>query len=157
MNRQKKEELKKFHHDTNGMNLVEIEAYKLNQLQEKERKHLIFMLHTAIFPEEYDYQGDSYSDTKERKRGIDPLSKSYIKTVVERRLKFGVEPYVCNQGHFQTTIDYCQQKTINLSNSEIKALTDEVKIEYNDMMPKTEPTQSRPMTEDEKDMRMWLS
>lgn len=157
MNRQKKEELKNFRNDTKGMSLVEIAAYKLNKVQEQERKELIRMLHIAIFPEEYDYQGDSYSDTKERKRGIDPLSKSYIKTVDERRLKLGVEPYVCNQEHFQTTRDYCQQKTINLSNSEIKALTDEVQKEYKDMMPKTEPTQSRPMTEAEEDMRMWLS
>lgn len=130
MNRQKKEELKKIRNDTIGMSLVEIEAFKLNQAHEKERKNLIYFLHVATFPEEYDYQGDDWSDVKNRKRGIDPLSKSYIKTVDERRLKFGVEPYVCNQGYFQTTRYYCQQKTINLSNSEIKALINEVKNEY---------------------------
>jgi len=139
------------------MSLVEIEAYKLNQAYEKERKNLIYFLHVATFPEEYDYQGDSNLDSKMRKSGIDPLSKSYIKTIDERRLNLGVEPYVCNQGFFKTTRDYCQQKTINLSNSEIKVLTDEVKKEYKDKMPKVDLSPSRPMTEAEKDMYMWLN
>ena len=157
MNRQKKEELKNFRNDTKGMSPSEIEAYKLNQTEEKERQNLIHFLHVAIFPEEYSYQGDSRLDAKRRKCGINPLSESYIKTVDERRLKLGVEPYVCNQEHFQTTKDYCQKKAMNLSNSEIKALTDKVKKEYKDMMPKTSPAPSKAMTEAEEDMRMWLS
>lgn len=157
MNRQKKEELKNFHNDTKGMSPAEIEAYKLNKAEEKERQNLIHFLHVAIFPEEYSYQGDSRLDAKRRKSGINPLSESYIKTVDERRLKLGVEPYVCNQEHYQSTKDYCQKKAINLSNDEIRSLTNKIKKEYRDMIAKTDLAPSRPMTEAEEDMRMWLS
>tara|TARA_R110000737_G_scaffold344649_1_gene372054 strand:+ start:3379 stop:3852 length:474 start_codon:yes stop_codon:yes gene_type:complete len=157
MNRQKKEELKKFRNDTKGMSLVEVEKYKLSQAEEKERQNLIHFLHVAIFPEEYSYQGDSHLDAKRRNSGISPLSERFIKTVDERRLKLGVEPYICNQEHFQTTKDYCQQKAINLSKREIKALISEVNKEYKEIMPKIEPSLSRPMTEAEEDMHMWRS
>ena len=157
MNRQKQEELKNFHNDTKGMNPSEIKKYNLNQAEEKERQHHIHFLHVAIFPEEYSYQGDSTSAAKKRKSGINPLSERYIKIVDERRLKLGVEPYICNQEHYQSTKDYCQQKSINLSNSEIKELTNEVKKEYIEKIEKAETSLSRPMTEAEEDMHMWLS
>lgn len=54
MNRQKKEEFKKFHNDTEGMSSVEIEMYLQNKAQKEEREALIHLLHNAIFPEEYD-------------------------------------------------------------------------------------------------------
>jgi len=157
MNRQKKEELKNFRNDTKGMSLVEIEAYKLNQAHENERKNLIYLLHVATFSEEYDYRYDTHLQSSRRKKGINPLSEWYIKTVDERRLKLGVEPYICNQEYYQSTKDYCQHKAVNLSNSEIKALTSEVKKEYIDKMPKAEHSPSRPMTDSEEDMHMWLS
>ncbi|MBA6264271.1 hypothetical protein [Colwellia sp. Bg11-12] len=157
MNRQKQEELKNFRNDTKGMSPSEIEKYKLNLAEDKERQNHIHFLHVAIFPEEYSYQGDSYSATKKRKRGINPLSEIYIKTVDERRLKLGVEPYICNQEHYQSTKDYCLQKAINLSNDEIKALTNEVKKEYQNNNPASVTLSSKPMTEAEEDMHMWLS
>lgn len=157
MNRQKKEEFKNFRNDIKGMSPAEIEKYKLNKAEEKERQNLIHLLHVATFPEEYSYQHDSYLEASRRKSGINPLSEKYMKIVDERRFKLGVEPYICNQKHYQTTKDYCQQKAMNLTKTEIKALTDEVKKEYKDIMPKNAPAQSRPMTEAEEDMRMWLS
>jgi|GEM_PF-2936334 len=50
-------------------------------------------LHQALFPEEYDHYNDSIEDARERRRGINPMSKEYQQRVNERRAKMGVEPY----------------------------------------------------------------
>ena len=50
-------------------------------------------LHAELFPEEYDFMGDSFLDASERKKGINPMSKSYQIEVNERRAKMGVKPF----------------------------------------------------------------
>ena len=49
--------------------------------------------HLELFPEEYDYIYDSIADARDRARGLNPMSQSYIDKVNERRIKLGVKPY----------------------------------------------------------------
>jgi len=42
-------------------------------------------IHCSLFPEEYDFMGDSCSDAKDRSRGINPMSQSYIDKIAEKR------------------------------------------------------------------------
>jgi hypothetical protein len=156
MNRQKKEELKKFHNDTKGMSPVEIDVYLQNNALKKERDALIDLLHNAIFPEEYDYRYDTHLQSSRRKSGINPLSEWYVKTINERRRQLGVEAYICTQLHYPSSKEHCQQVAEGLSNNEIKTLRDKVKKEYQQNRPKIDLKPSRPMTEIEKDMYMWL-
>jgi hypothetical protein len=46
-------------------------------------------LHLSLFPEEYDFYYDSGSDSKDRNRGINPMSQEYISRTNARRLELG--------------------------------------------------------------------
>lgn len=50
-------------------------------------------LHLELFPEEYDFMYDSIADARDRARGKNPMSQSYIDEVNERRINMGVKPY----------------------------------------------------------------
>lgn len=47
---------------------------------------------SLLFPEETDFMGDSISEAKGRRQGINPMSKEYQARVAERRVSFGVSP-----------------------------------------------------------------
>jgi hypothetical protein len=50
-------------------------------------------LHLSLFPEEYDFYYDSVSDSKDRKRGINPMSQEYISRTNARREELGFDAF----------------------------------------------------------------
>lgn len=50
-------------------------------------------LHRKMFPEEYDFENDSYSDSNMRKLGKNPMSQGYIEERNRIRAEMGVEPW----------------------------------------------------------------
>lgn len=95
MNRHKKELLKNF---------TPQEIRHMEELDSKVRE-----LHALIFPEEYDYMMDSYSDSQDRKKGINPMSSSYIEKIKSKRAYLGV-PQLSESGMAidNTTYKICQ-------------------------------------------------
>ncbi len=61
-------------------------------LQDLLKGRLKILVHGWLFPEEYDFMGDSISDAKDRRRGINPMSEEYTNKVNERRRQLGVSP-----------------------------------------------------------------
>jgi secreted PhoX family phosphatase len=47
-------------------------------------------LHDVLFSEEFDYMMDSISDSRDRSKGINPMSSDYIKRIEDKRNKLGV-------------------------------------------------------------------
>ncbi|MCW8331888.1 hypothetical protein MD588_24110 [Photobacterium sp. SDRW27] len=50
--------------------------------------------HADLFPEEYDFIGDSVTDARLRRRGVNPMAQSYIDAVNERRYQMGVKAFM---------------------------------------------------------------
>jgi uncharacterized protein YmfQ (DUF2313 family) len=50
-------------------------------------------LHIELFPEEYDFILDSWVDSKERAKGMNPMSSDYVQRTNLRRQKLGFKPY----------------------------------------------------------------
>lgn len=50
-------------------------------------------LHAELFAEEYDCMFDSISEAKARRKGVNPMSQSYIDAANLKRRKLGVQPY----------------------------------------------------------------
>ncbi len=67
-------------------------------------------IHGSIFPEEYDFMGDSISEAKDRRRGINPMSEDYTNKVNERRRQLGVSPLgEVGQAKDATSSDYAEK------------------------------------------------
>ena len=92
MNRFKKEEARK--HQEARVGLTELETKQLDHDEaiEEEINQLARSIHSDQFSEEYDVMFDSIADANERKRGINPMSDSYIKKVAVKREEQGVSP-----------------------------------------------------------------
>ena len=50
-------------------------------------------LHIELFPEEYDFMNDSWVDSIERGKGMNPMSSYYVQRTNLRRQKLGFKPY----------------------------------------------------------------
>lgn len=60
-------------------------------------------LHTALFPEEHDHVYDSFSEAKDRLRGISPMNAEYVEKTNAHRAQLGFAPFnggadACNEG-----------------------------------------------------------
>ncbi|WP_235982468.1 5' nucleotidase, NT5C type [Gelidibacter maritimus] len=72
--------------------------YEIEQLRKVQRTRTDFStqvreLKGALFGEEWDFMGDSIADSKDRSRGINPMSQTYIDQINKKRKAFGVRPY----------------------------------------------------------------
>ncbi|WP_223883427.1 5' nucleotidase, NT5C type [Arenibacter lacus] len=71
--------------------------YEIEKVREIQRKPTPFAtqvknLRLALFGEEYDFMGDSGADSKDRSKGISPMSQEYTDRVNKKRETFGVSP-----------------------------------------------------------------
>lgn len=71
--------------------------YEIEQLREVQKTRTDFStqvedLKYAIFGEEWNFMGDSFTDSKDRSRGVSPMSREYIERVNKKRKAFGVSP-----------------------------------------------------------------
>ena len=64
----------------------------------------------ALFSEEWDFMGDSMADSKDRSRGINPMSQDYTNRVNRKRKAFGVNP-IYEGGHDSdiSSDSFCQE------------------------------------------------
>ena len=71
---------------------------EIEQLRKVQRTRTDFStqvkeLKGALFGEEWDFMGDSMPESKDRSRGINPMSQTYIDQVNKKRKVFGVSPH----------------------------------------------------------------
>lgn len=106
MNRLKKEQVKKYNAERQGLSLAQIQALNEKQAREERLHQLTRHIHVTWFPEEYDFMCDDWVDSQKRKQGIrfpdgnghsrhqgsNPMSASYITAVNLRRSAFGIAP-----------------------------------------------------------------
>jgi len=85
MNKAKKEAVKKGNLENANLSNDEI-------VLKNERDALITAIHAQFFSEETDFMMDSIQDARDRRRGKNPKSQSYIDTVNAKRKKLGVSP-----------------------------------------------------------------
>lgn len=72
--------------------------HEINALKKVQQNPTDFTTQTkdlkyALFPEEWDFMGDSIADAHNRSRGINPMSQNYIDHVNRKRKAFKVRPY----------------------------------------------------------------
>jgi len=96
MNREKKEEKRKYHEARRGLSADEILALDLEDEINKKIENLARILHAETFPEEYDCIGDSICDAKARAKGMNPMRQEYIEKVTKRRSRLGVSELAKN-------------------------------------------------------------
>jgi hypothetical protein len=109
------------------MNKGEKEAYKNRKEKQVEDKiKLLDKLHQSLFPEEFDFMMDSIEDTRDRKRGKNPMNIEYQEKINSRRESLGVLPLKENGMPADNgSKEYIVKITKNLTSSEIqKKLTD---------------------------------
>jgi hypothetical protein len=92
LNREKREEIKKYNKAREGLTDKEIVIVDTVDAVKAQVTKLIQSLHYYRFPEEYDEMYDSIVDRGERSRGVNPMSQKYIDTVSRRREEWGVSP-----------------------------------------------------------------
>jgi len=85
MNRLKKEELRQYNEKIEGKTDTETAVIDSEDKRAGLISDVARSIHCSLFPEEYDFMGDSCSDAKDRSRGINPMSSSYIKKIAEKR------------------------------------------------------------------------
>ena len=93
MNREKKEELRKYREAREGLSDEEVRLLNEKEAEEAKFKDLIRKVHGEMFPEEYDFTCDSIADANRRARGENPMSEEYIARVDARRVAMGVAPF----------------------------------------------------------------
>lgn len=108
MNREKKEEIKRYQAARAGLSPDEVAAVDRRESHQKAIKDLARTLHAEQFPEETDFCYDSSSDAKDRSRDINPMSDDYVKRVDERRIRMGFAPLLpSGLPQSQETMEYC--------------------------------------------------
>ena len=89
--------------------------YEIEQLRKVQRTRTDFStqvreLKGALFGEEWDFMGDSIADSKDRSRGMNPMSQTYIDQVNKKRKAFGVSPHYDGGTSSDITSDYfCEE------------------------------------------------
>ncbi|PHR71495.1 MAG: hypothetical protein COA66_09175 [Arcobacter sp.] len=66
-------------------------------------------LHVLMFEEEYDEILDSGVNSKDRSKGINPMSEEYIKRTDAKRKKLGFNPYDVKVNTMNITLNYCKE------------------------------------------------
>jgi len=66
--------------------------------------------HSKLFPEEYDFIHDDLVDYKARKRGVDPMIKTYQEKSAAFRKKLGLSPFDPSGRTFQETFNWTKEK-----------------------------------------------
>jgi len=108
MNRRKKEELRKYNIKRAGKTDAEILVIDVEDKRNCLISEISSSIHVSLFSEEYDFMGDSCSDAKDRSRGINPMSPSYIKKIAEKRKVLCFEPLSSSgESTSSDTKDYC--------------------------------------------------
>lgn len=92
MNREKKEELRKYAEKRKGKTVEEIEKIDRQEDIDEAVEFISGRLHCNLFGEEYDFMCDEMVDTKTRARGENPMSEEYIKKVAAKREALSVSP-----------------------------------------------------------------
>lgn len=55
-------------------------------------------IHMALFPEEYDHFYDSFSEARDRARGINPMNIAYVEKTNSFRKQLGFSPFTVSLG-----------------------------------------------------------
>jgi hypothetical protein len=92
MNRLKREEIRKKQQIREGLSPDQLKRLDAEDENSKKIEALARKNHAKKFPEEYDFQYDSFADAKDRARGINPMSQHYIEKVKKKRVDLGVSP-----------------------------------------------------------------
>lgn len=85
MNREKKEELRKYNAKRKGKTVDEIEEINLQEEIDNVVGFIAGCLHARLFSEEYDFMMDSIADAKDRAKGVSPMSEDYINRIAIKR------------------------------------------------------------------------
>jgi hypothetical protein len=96
MNRYNREERRKYNVARKGLSKEELQALDLEEEREKQIADLAHRMHVKLYPEEYDCMFDRFVEARDRRRGVNPMSKEYIEKVNEKRIKEGVSPLAEN-------------------------------------------------------------
>jgi len=108
MSRLKKGELRQYNEKRVGKTDAEIAVIDAEDKREGLVSDVARSIHCSLFPEEYDFMGDSCSDAKDRSRGINPMSQSYIDKITEKRKALCFEPLSSSgESTSSDTRDYC--------------------------------------------------
>jgi hypothetical protein len=94
MDRWSKEQKRKHAEARAGLNKIQIEELDAKDAAENALKEEARNLHAALFPEESVFFLDSISDANDRRRGINPMSSSYIAKTNARRAELGFAPFM---------------------------------------------------------------
>lgn len=72
----------------------QLEDYPYQNMSLKERAIHVHaeILHKKLFREEYNMMYDSYADSRDRSKGINPMNEAYQKRINRKRAKLGVSP-----------------------------------------------------------------
>lgn len=114
MNREKKEELKRYREARKGLTPDEIAVVDAREAAEKTFAKDVEQMHLRLFPEEYDFMLDDGVDAKLRAQGINPMSSEYIARVDARRAALGFAAYMAkNDSRPDDTMGWVRQMMLD--------------------------------------------
>lgn len=125
MSRYKQEAKQKYINKTKNMSAEDKSNYDLLLTLQDSFDHLVNKLHTALFPEEYDFIYDEIADSQQRQKGENPMHQDYIEKANAKRVKLGFLPLTQN-GYAQdgdATKIYCKKlitRELEYKNIDIK-------------------------------------
>ena len=80
-------------------------------------------LHIELFPEEWDWAYDSSLDSKERRRGINPMASDYTERHAQKRLRLGLPPHNPSvAGADPNTLAWIEEKLESMTEAELRSL-----------------------------------
>lgn len=109
MNRGKKEELKKYHAAREGLTHEEIAEVDRREQAERDLEERARGFHAQLFPEEWDWYYDSTAESKDRRRGINPMYKDYLEKTDRRRVELGFSEYADGGGSTTETLEWIRK------------------------------------------------
>ncbi len=100
-----------------GLSAEQITDLDASESLDERIKNKAKMLHSEMFPEEYDFYYDSISDANDRNRGINPMSQEYIEKVDRKRQKLGVSSLTNNgMPNSNDTLQLCLERAKEMFN-----------------------------------------
>ncbi|MFQ3196805.1 MAG: hypothetical protein ACI8R9_000134 [Paraglaciecola sp.] len=94
MNKAKKEKQRQHAKARAGLTDSQIAELDAREAAEEALENRSCKLHMALFPEEFDFWGDSTADANDRKRGVNPMSSDYIAKTNAHRTELGFAPFM---------------------------------------------------------------
>ena len=80
-------------------------------------------LHVELFPEEWDWAYDSFLDSNERRRGINPMASDYIERHAQKRFRLGLPPHNPSVvGADPKTLTWIEEKLESMTAEALRAL-----------------------------------